>query len=188
MASFYRQQLERWLSRINVNTKSVLDIGGSANPVTDRVNSWKVEQYSILDNGVEDFRVRPTYNLDINYPIKITDTFDMIFCLEVMEYVFNPVLALMNMYMLLKTKGILYISFPAIYPVHNPKDVDCLRYTKKGVIKILSTAGFSNWEFESRIATEGAGALGDFYRLEKMHPVKHDSVIYDIGYMCRVNK
>jgi SAM-dependent methyltransferase len=188
MASYFRLQLEAWLRKIDIDTDSVLDIGGGANSVRDRLRSWKVKTYKILDNGVENNVVPIDYKLNLNYPISLTRSFDIIFCLEVMEYVFNPVVAVMNIYLLLKTEGVAYISFPSIYPVHNPKEIDCLRYTYQGIIKILSTAGFSRWEIVSRKATDGIGALSQFYSLEKMHPVKHDDVIYDIGYLCKCYK
>lgn len=186
--SYYRNQLEKWLKNIDVNVDSVLDIGGSSCPIVDRVKTWKVNKYEILDNMTEEVKQVATYRIDINYPIKISNTYDVIFCLEVAEYIFNPVLAVMNIYLLLKTNGIAYVSFPSIYPVHNPKEVDYLRYTRQGIIKILSTSGFSKWEIVPRIATVGAGALSQFYSLEKMHPVKNDDVIFDIGYMCKVFK
>lgn len=186
--SYYREQLETWLKHIVVKADSVLDVGGSAGPVNKRVASWDVKKYEILDNLVEVPKADPTYKLDINYPIKLNTSYDIIFCLEVMEYVFNPVLALMNIYLLLKTQGIAYISFPSIYPVHNPKEIDSLRYTYQGIIRILGASGFSKWEVTPRIATQGRAALGEFYHREGMHPVRNDNCIYDIGYLIKCYK
>ena len=100
----------------------------------------------------------------------------------------NPFQAIENLASFLKEGGIAYISFPTIYPVHNPPSIDYLRYTKNGVEKLLKEGGFSTWEITPRIATNGVEALARFYSLEGMHPVKNDRVIFDIGYLCKVIK
>jgi len=193
--SYYRKQLEKWLSNQVVIADRVLDIGGSANPVTRRVAKWEVKDYKILDNGSEkdyhDKWSKPNFFLDLNeawgskeHPGK----YDMIFCLEVFEYIFDPVRAINNISSCLKRDGVAYLSFPAIYPVHNPVEADCLRYTRRGVERLLKAGGFTRWDVTPRRATQGQEALKSFYYQEGMRAVKGNSVIYDIGYMVRAKK
>ena len=190
MASYYRQQLEDWLKTIDVKADRVLDIGGGANPVKGRTKSWEVREYEIVDNNAEGEFVEKHNFIDLNKPYQggLPYDNDIIFCLEVFEYLFRPLLALKTIHLLLKKGGIVYISFPSIYPVHNPKEIDYLRYTKFAIEKLLKVAGFTQWEIRPRVATEGRQALSAFYSLEKMHPVKNDPVIYDIGYLVEAHK
>lgn len=187
MSSYTRQQLEEWLSRIDVSTESVLDVGGGANPVKSRVKSWNVKEYEILDTGHEEEKEKIDYVKDINSLVFVPKEYDVVFCLEVFEYVYDPVVAMHNLYKFLNKRGILYLSVPTIYPVHNPPGIDYLRYTKHGIEKLLEVAGFSSWEITPRIATAGLGLLSSFYSVEKMHPVK-DKIVYDIGYMIKAWK
>jgi SAM-dependent methyltransferase len=207
MASFYRKRLEDWLKTIDVKADKVLDIGGSANPIEGRTRSWKVNQCEIMDNnGESKFHAEGDWAIpDIVFDLNLfhksgTDLrmwlndwygfhkFDTVFCLEVFEYIWNPVQAIKNISRVCKSGGKAYISFPAIYPVHNPKEIDYLRYTKAGIEKLLEEARFSKWNITPRRASLGRDALGAFYSLEKMHPVKGDSVIFDIGYMVEAVK
>ena len=41
--------------------------------------------------------------------------FDAVFCLEVFEYVWNPVEAFKNLWRLMNNDSVAYVSFPAIY-------------------------------------------------------------------------
>lgn len=195
MASYFRKQLEDWLKTIEINTNSVLDVGGGANPIVKRLKSFEAKDYHILDNYAEreyhnSFEY-PHLPIDIGDREKITQLvkikYDVIFCLEVAEYLYNPLNALENMYLLLKPDGILYISFPTIYPVHQPKHLDYLRYTRYGVEKLLIESGFNQYEIKSRVAT-AKKTLAEFYSQEGMRAVKNDSIIFDIGYLVKAIK
>lgn len=197
MSSYYRQQLETWLKTIDVKADRVLDIGGSANPVKGRVRSWNVEEYKIMDNSAEesyhDKWTKPDYFHDINdnydlYKGDYIGIFDNIFMLEVMEYVWDPVEVFSTLQCLLKDKGVLYITFPSIYPVHNPVEIDSLRYTQKVIEKYLKMFGFRDWIITPRMATEGLQHLSSFYSSEKMHPVKRSPLPFHLGYLVRATK
>ena len=183
--------LEDWIRQIEVEADSVLDIGGAAKPVCDRVKSWKVKKYLIADNLIEepDIKDHELVHYDLNEAELIDkQDWDVIFCLEVFEYVFRPSTALQNISQMLGNEGIAYISFPSIYPVHEPKEYDYLRYTKQGIIRLLDFVGFKDWIITPRIATAGREELMRFYAMEGMHPVRHDSVIEDIGYLVKCSK
>ena len=96
MSSFARQQLENWLQTIDVKG-SVIDVGGLHIPVQGRTKSWEVENYKILDIEKIYKGNQPDFVADINQIItEFPEKFDNAFCLEVMEYIYNPVVALKN--------------------------------------------------------------------------------------------
>lgn len=206
--SYYRQQLEEWLKGISVKAERVLDIGGASNPVRSRLKSWEVSECIFFDNGAEEAKV-DYMPFDINVPIERqfagyyrdglengmptvvvdgTFKFNAIFCLEVFEYVWNPVQAIKNIYDLMTKDSVAYISFPAIYPVHNPVEIDYLRYTRAVIEKYLKDNLFDRVEITPRVATAGRAELGAFYRSEGMHPVRGSELPYDIGYLVKAVK
>lgn len=147
-----RIQLENWLKTIDVKG-SVLDIGGAQHNIKGRTNSWNVDDYKVLDLEQPHQGEQPDIIFDINSRNEIDGAgvgclerpewgYDNIFCIEVMEYISNPLDALLNMNELLKESGLLYISFHFIYPEHLPVGTDMLRYTPSGVVKLLEEAGF----------------------------------------------
>lgn len=183
MSSYTRQQLESWLKTIEVVSGKVLDVGGSQNPVTKRLMNTAIQwdEYKILDLEVpHQCKQKPDIVCDLNEMIGVTfpdkdvdyfETFDTVFCLEVSEYWWNPFIAISNLALLLKKGGILYISFHFIYPVHNPVENDYLRYTDKGVLKLLEETGFQI--VENVLRTADSDSLSKFYSKEKMRPVKY---------------
>jgi len=183
--SYYRDQLEAWLKQIKVDCDSVIDVGGGEQSVKTRVATFSCRRYKILDN---DHLFKPDYFADLNYMIDNINEFDILFCLEVFEYIWNPVQAMENLVYFLKPGGIAYISFPTIYPLHNPPGIDYLRYTKNAVEKLLTVAGFKTWEITPRVATTGLSYLSLFYNQESMHPMKNTNMIYDLGYMVKAIK
>lgn len=203
MSSYFRQQLESWLSNLDVNADRVLDIGGGALPVKDRVRSWNVKEYKILDNELEEMKQKPDIvedlNSNITFPSEMIDYFDTIFCLEVFEYIWDPYRALSNINAYLKPGGILYNSFPFVYPHHNPKGKDYLRYTRWGVEKLLKETGFEIEEiiartqkieidYEQDPPQPKQSDIKDWYNDQKMHPIKHWPGHNEIGYIVKARK
>lgn len=190
MASYFRLQLERWLKQIHVRADYVLDVGGGQNPVRKRVASWDVGKYLILDHDEE---FKPDSIGDLNLPMteelaRDCMKADVVFCLEVMEYIYDPVTAHNNLYKLMRRGGTLYISYPTIYPLHNPPGIDYLRYSKNAVTKLLTNAGFSELEIKPRVATEGQYNLQQFFSEEMMRPIKGEEAVFDIGYLVSAKR
>ncbi len=175
--SGYRNQLEDYLKTLDIKADRVLDVGGAANPVNRRVRSWDVKEYLIADNGLEDARVDFKL-LDLNDKQqdargKESSSFDLIFCLEVMEYIYNPAQAIKNISNIIKIGGLFYVTFPFIYSIHEPKQADYLRYTKQGAIKLLENNGFKILEIIPRIMTPlGEASWNLFVSQEGMHTAK----------------
>lgn len=173
--SYYRQQLESWLAELDVKADTVYDIGGVQGNVKDRVKSWEVKNYRVLD--------LPIY--DLNEPWQTTPEVDIIFCLEVFEYLINPMEAMENISGLLKPGGKAYITAPLVYPVHNEVELDSLRYTETGLTRLANNAGLSVANVWYR--RDKSGLLTAFYAKDGMHPAK--GIQHDItGYIMEVTK
>jgi len=208
--SYFRNQLEDWLKTIDVKADKVLDVGGGSNPVKGRTKSWDVKQYLILDNELEDMKQKPDIVGDIQDTMVVSQIipelyispppeeiykekqFDIIFCLEVAEYLWEPWRALCNMYDLLKKGGILYISFPFIYPHHAPEGHDYLRYTRWGALKLLEEAGFKIKSEFPRVQNDEVHGYGqriqDWFSREGMHPSRSYPWHNEIGYLFEAVK
>lgn len=144
MSSVYRQALESWLQKLDVRADHVLDVGGAQLPVIGRVRSWEVKTYRTVDLAAPHEGNAPDVIFDLNEAIKWdAPRADMVFCLEVMEYVWDPQMAVSNLSGMLLPGGTLFITFPYFYPPHEPLDKDFMRYTLAGAKKLLTYAGFS---------------------------------------------
>lgn len=183
MSSYTRQQLEEWLSRLKITADAVVDVGGSQLPIASRVASFKAKKYDILDLKSPHKGERPDISWDLNEMGQMElpmNVYDVAFCLEVMEYIWNPVIALENINQMMKENGVLYITFPFVYPTHEPVEFDCLRYTLMGAGTLLRQAGFV---VEDVIDRKPRGSLRAFYAVEGMRAAKevnHEVVGYII--------
>lgn len=170
--------MEDWLRTLEIDADAVADIGGKQLPVKDRVKLWQVNHYDILD--------LPEY--DLNKKLELEEVYDVVFCLEVFEYLYNPFQAMKNLYKVLKPGGTLFVSFHFIYPHHGPWGMDYLRYTQWGVAKLLTEAGFQKWEWHSR-PFKRPKAITEFYSGEHMKGIKpHSSIHLDQGYLVKAVK
>lgn len=202
MSSYTRQQLENWLKSIHVVADRVLDIGGSQNPIKGRTKSFDVNDWKVLDlENPHETKIMPHFVHDMNLPINeispvAQEKFDTIFCLEVMEYLWNPFQALVTIRYLLNKDGLLYISFPFIYPHHNPEGKDFLRYTRWGVEKLLFTAGFEIEELVPRkefdLVTMDNGiefmTIMQWFMSQGMRPSKQYDGHDEVGYLVKARK
>jgi SAM-dependent methyltransferase len=189
MSSHSRQQLEAWLKKIDVKGR-VLDVGGSQNPIQGRTKSWEVKDYKILDLELpHETKQKPDLMKDMNEPCILIDKFNVVFCIEVMEYIWNPYQALRNFYYALEENGILYISFHTIYPVHSPENQDYLRYTRAGARKLLEEAGFEIEEITPRYFSQYQYATMLFDH-EGMRGVgkNYDGIHREQGYLIKAIK
>ncbi len=144
MSSSYRNELNAWLAELEVYGGRVLDIGGSQEQVSKRAKSFSVDEYLIADLHEPHKGRQPDIEVDLNIPIEVdVEPFDKIFCLEVFEYIYDPMTAMKNIAKLLRGHGVAYVSFPSIYPLHEPVDDDCLRYMPAGIGKLADSAGLA---------------------------------------------
>lgn len=176
MSSSYRISLNNWLKRQNVNAEVVFDVGGAQEKVKDRVASWNVKQYYTFDlESPHKDSEKPDVVLDLNeYNPEITGFYklaDVIYCLEVFDYVYDPVRAMRTLADLLKKQGRLFVSFPFMYPQHQPIKDDALRYTLSGIIKIADKAGLEVVSVEIR--KPETNILDQWWRVERLRAAKN---------------
>lgn len=185
MSSSYRLELDKWLSQLDVKATNVLDIGGAQLPVKGRTKSWDVKEYVIADLPEPQANSpKPDVELDLNHSmvdpqfnkelIKLNKPghWELIFCLEVFDYIWNPENAFRIIEFLLAKNGTAWISFPSIYPLHQPVEDDALRYMPAGIIKLAENFGLS---VENMIKRRPETNLFEqFYRAERMRAAKHE--------------
>ena len=182
--------MENWLKKIEIKGGRVLDVGGSQNPVKKRLKIFEPDEYKILDlEKPHECEQKPDIIYDLNkndlldnirsdndIVIVVTEDidnklFDFVFALEVFEYIFNPIQALKNINSFLKKGGLFYSSWHFLYPVHSPTEQDYLRYTFRGVEKLLKKTGFEILEMKPRLFRHNE-MWRDFYVSEGMRPAK----------------
>ena len=186
--SVYRESLNEYLQNLEVHADNVCDVGGASNPVKDLVKVWDVKNYGILDNSIEDpIAEFDEFDLNTTFVSKgYQGFFDTVFCLDVMEYVYNPVHAMRQLADMLTDDGILYITFNTLYPVHNPADYDYLRYTRQGVDKLLDISGLKVIESKVRMIRHQE-MYKDYVKAEgyKVRGALKKGVLYDAGYIIK---
>jgi len=195
VSSSYRNSLNEWLANLDVKADRVLDIGGSQLTMPKRVKSWDVGKYLIADlpEPHED-SPKPDIEMDINYywadqvagqGIFLGEQFDTIFCLEVFDYVFDPMEAFSNIECLLKSGGTAWVTFPSIYPLHQPIEDDALRYMPGGIKKLAAEANLIIEEMiPRRFETD---AWDRTIRAERLRAAKHEDHNFS-GWIVRFTK
>ncbi len=187
MSSSYRLELNKWLSELDVNADVVLDIGGAQEPLKGRTKSWDVKEYLIADlPQPHKDSPKPDIELDLNsHSSGLQHQYDLIFCLEVFDYVFDPVNAFEIIELGLNKGGTAWITFPFAYPTHNPIEDDMLRYTEFAIYKLSESVGLRVEEIIKR--RPETNLLDQFYRAERMRAAKH----YDhnvTGFIAKLSK
>lgn len=156
-----REDLERWVKGIKLKEKVIADIGGEQKSIKDRAN--------LIDCTVVEFDL-PDWDLNehwLNEDVK--QKFDAIFCLEVMEYIYDPMTAIKNFKWMLKDGGVLFISTHWLYGLHKPTGTDFLRYSIHGIKQLLQISGFQVLKCEPRYLNKDSFQhLVNFYRSEGM--------------------
>lgn len=190
MSSSYRNSLESWLSQLEVTANKVVDIGGSQLPVKGRTKSWDVQEYLIADLPTPHKGDKPDIELDLsNDENEVVDEylvdFDLIFCLEVMEYVYNPFHAMHNIRALLDWGGKAYVSFPSFYPLHEPVEDDCLRYMPAGIKKLAEASGLKIVKMIPR--RPETNSLQKFFADERLRAAKNQDHAF-LGWIVEFTK
>lgn len=178
MSSSYRNSLNEWLAQLEVNADRVLDIGGSQEKLPPRVKSWNVKEYLIADLP-EPHKDSPKPDIEMDLNVSMLKNlaayqrqFDMVFCLEVFDYVWNPSFAMINMWTLMKEESTAWVTFPSVYPLHQPVEDDALRYMPGGIKKL---ADYASLEIVQMIPRRFETNLWDqTIRAERTRAAKHE--------------
>mgnify|MGYP001208875081 CR=1 FL=1 len=143
---------DRILEEIN-HSDQVLDIGMA---MRDKHNKIKSEFLETLD--VNDFGDYPDIICDICSDINgLEKKYDKIICLSILEHVYDPTKAVVNLRKMLKDKGIIYGYVPYLYYYHAPNNLkfqDYYRFSKDALAYLFKD--FKNVELfpiRGRIST-----------------------------------
>jgi len=172
MSSSYRLSLENWLKTLDIKSQTLLDIGGSQLQLPSRVKSWNVDNYLIADlpSPHKDSQ-KPDIELDLNVYFAGLETYETIFCLEVFEYIYDPMTAMKNISKMLAINGTAWISYPSFYPTHQPIDDDALRYMESGIRKLADKAGLKIVQMIPR--RPETNTLQQFFSTERLRAAKN---------------
>ena len=191
MSSSYREELDRWLNNLEVQANTVFDVGGSQEKVSERVKKFDVKEYLIFDLAQPHVdSPKPDVVCDLNSGQNdaingYLGLADVVFCLEVFDYIYRPEIALKTLKSLLKKDGTLWVTFPMMYPLHQPVEDDALRYMPAGIKKLANVVGLEIVEMIPR-KTE-TDAIYNAFRVERMRCAKHQD--HDIsGWIVRFTK
>lgn len=180
VASSYRITLENYLAEVDVKADLVIGVGDSQNHTKGRTRSWDVKEYIIADiPQPHKDSPAPDLVLDLNYGYGgvnkdvhgYAGMADVIFCLEVFDYVYNPLNATILLQNLLKRGGRLIVSYPTIYPHHQPIEDDALRYMEGGIRKLADRAKLKIVDIAPR--RPESILFDQFIRAERMRAAKH---------------
>ncbi len=117
--------------------KHVLEIGSGK-----QVNGKEAYSVKHLFKGAKEFRqtdINPDFGhevLDIT-DMSISNKYDVILCLNVLEHVYDTDTAIANLRKALKKDGTLYIAVPFMFPLHDEPH-DYWRFTEHALRRILS--------------------------------------------------
>jgi SAM-dependent methyltransferase len=116
----YRKFIDEKIAII-AKEKEILDIGGGK-----KFSKWLKEYKNLfLNSNYKTLDVDENTNPDIvadihNIPLE-NESVDAIICASVLEHVENPLLAVKEMYRILKPGGKIFVYVPSIYPYHSKK-------------------------------------------------------------------
>jgi len=148
-----RQIFEKWIALIPGKALRILDVGGRLQPYRP-LFAERVEQYYAAD-----LARGPLVNVVASagqLPFA-SDSFDVVVCTQVLEYVARPQEAVAEMHRVLKAGGSLLLSVPSVFP--RDSDPEYWRFLPSGVRMMLS--GFTQVEIEA----EGSSIAGLFRTL-----------------------
>lgn len=119
----------------------VLDIGCGRQSLRKFLK--KSTEYISLDypeTGIKLYKARPCIFGDaINIPCR-NETFDTVILLEVLEHLPDPATAIQEAKRVLRKGGLLIISTPFLYPIHDAPG-DFQRWTQYGIERLVESSG-----------------------------------------------
>jgi ubiquinone/menaquinone biosynthesis C-methylase UbiE len=107
-----------------------------------------------------------------------TESADGIICKEVLEHVYNPFLAVQEMFRILKKGGKAFCTLPFVYPYHGSGlEKDFWRFSRDGIDYLFSPFK------EVRVIPSG----GYFYILQSFLPIPVNRILFNAYLMPMIN-
>ena len=145
-----RENFAGWLRAAGVSNPSVLDVGGRIQPYRQLI-AQPIRRYvavDILDSPLVDIRA------SVSALPFASDTFDIVLCTQVLEYLPRPDLAALEIHRVLKPNGLAFLSVAAFYP--RAADEEHWRFLPAGLRSVLQPFR------EVEIVPEGTSISGFF--------------------------
>lgn len=179
MGSFYKQQLNDFVSNQEVIGDIVFDIGGAQHPIKGRTLSWNVGDYKIIDLAEPHVTLQePDIAQDMNCHLDnkafagYLGMVDIIYCLGVFDYVINPNIAMDNIAKLLSKNGHAWVEFPYFYCTHNPIEEEGCRYSEGCIDRLAKQAKLEIVERIYKYPKPGNDHLVQFFIQDGMRMAK----------------
>jgi SAM-dependent methyltransferase len=146
-----REIFRRWISALPAAKLMILDVGGRLQPYRELLDG-RIQRYISVD-------IRRTPVVDViaageRIPFA-ADSFDLILCTQMLEYVPEPKIVLAEIHRVLRPGGTLMVSAPAAQP--RDADEECWRFQPAGLRKLLAVYA------EVEVVPEG-GSIAGFFR------------------------
>lgn len=143
-------KINKYVSLQNGENKKVLEIGCSIGAVANLLTE---RRFKVWATDISKFAIKRARHLtpkahfsvlDVQKKISLGTKFDYVFCLEVVEHLEKPEVAIKNMYDVLNKNGKIILSTPYPYPWHysDPTHIN-IKHPDLWV-KILKKKGFRN--------------------------------------------
>ncbi|BAZ09912.1 hypothetical protein NIES4071_17260 [Calothrix sp. NIES-4071] len=118
----------------------VLDIGSGESRGYEGLFKPYIDEYLCLDRQQKD-------TIDIcadccSLPVE-DNSFDVVISTQVLEHLESPTLMLKESYRVLKPKGLLIMTVPMVWGLHE-EPYDFFRYTEYGINHLLETSGYTD--------------------------------------------
>jgi hypothetical protein len=143
-----RELFTRWIAKLPLMELSVLDVGGRLQPYRPLLGD-RVSRYLALDLHRSPLVSVIASGEQMPMP---DDSFDLVICTQVLEYVSSPPRLIEEVYRVLKPGGYFFLSAPAVFPRDSERDL--WRFTSAGLANLLSVF------HEAVIEPEGSSVVG----------------------------
>lgn len=154
----YRHERRRYRTVGGQCSGRVLDIGSGRQPLREHLGDGC--DYVSLDypSTASWYGVAPSVYADAARLPFPDGTFDTVACLEVLEHLPDPTLALREAGRVVKPTGTVFVSTPFLYPVHDAP-ADYQRWTPYGLQRLAQACGLGITSFQSLGTPLESGAL-----------------------------
>jgi SAM-dependent methyltransferase len=152
-----RKQLYLGITEAGLELRGrMLDVGCGSKPYRGAFPG--ISDYVGLELDSPEARANATadhYYDGVRFPFE-DDVFDVVFCSQVLEHVFEPVSFISEMHRVARSGGMLLLTVPLLWDEHE-KPRDYGRYTSHGIRHLLERGGFT--VVQQAKLTGGAAAL-----------------------------
>lgn len=189
--SLYKDQLNEFVSSLDLKGKVLIDWGGSQNPIKGRTNTWEIEDYKIVDLEVpHSSSPEPDLVQDANEPLKgdilkYVNKTDILIAFGIYDYVINPNIATNSISKLLSSTGYAWIEWPLFYGHHEPLWDEGCRYSEGCIMRLLGQSKLKLDEMIRKPA--GNPLLVQFMRMDGQRLSKNYEHHDTVGFITKVS-